>query len=83
MHADQLAEFNAYNGALFDIKARSLNNLVYWIAQIVGSVFMGLILDQKKFSRRLRAFTGWSVLFAVVWAVHIWGFFYQRWVSSA
>ncbi|TFK22046.1 DUF895 domain membrane protein [Coprinopsis marcescibilis] len=71
-------QFNAYNGALFDIKARSLNNLVYWIAQIVGSILMGLILDQKKFSRRFRAFTGWTVLFAVVWAVHIWAFFYQR-----
>ena len=32
------AEFNAYNGYLFDIKARSLNNLLYWIAQIIGSI---------------------------------------------
>ncbi|KAI0267541.1 hypothetical protein BGY98DRAFT_406617 [Russula aff. rugulosa BPL654] len=30
--------FNDYNAALFNIRARSLNNLVYWISQILGSV---------------------------------------------
>ena len=73
-------EFNDYNGALFDIQARSLNNLVYWLAQIVGSLFMGFVLDQKKFSRRTRAFSGWTLLFAMVWVVHIWAYFYQRFV---
>jgi len=71
-------QFNDYNGALFDIQARSLNNLVYWLSQIVSSLFMGLILDQKNFSRRKRAFSGWSLLFAMVWVVHIWAYFYQR-----
>lgn len=71
-------QFNAYNGAIFDIKARSLNNLVYWIAQIIGSILMGFILDQKRIPRRTRAFIGWAVLFAFVWGVHIWGFFYQK-----
>ncbi|KIM39155.1 hypothetical protein M413DRAFT_236945 [Hebeloma cylindrosporum] len=71
-------QFNNYNGAIFDIQARSLNNLVYWLAQIVGSLIMGLVLDQKKFSRRKRAFSGWGLLFAMVWAVHIWAYFYQR-----
>lgn len=28
--------FNDYNGALFNIRTRSLNNLVYWTAQIFG-----------------------------------------------
>ncbi|KAG2023667.1 DUF895 domain membrane protein [Coprinopsis cinerea AmutBmut pab1-1] len=71
-------QFNAYNAALFDIKARSLNNLVYWIAQIVGSILMGFILDQKRIKRRVRAFLGWGILFAAVWATHIWAFFYQK-----
>ena len=39
---------------------------------------MGIILDQEKFSRRKRAFSGWSLLFAMVWAVHIWAYFYQK-----
>lgn len=71
-------QFNDYNGALFDIQARSLNNLVYWLAQIIGSLFMGLILDQKKFSRRKRAFSSWGLLFTMVWVIHIWAYFYQR-----
>ncbi|KAF8898328.1 hypothetical protein BD779DRAFT_1666199 [Infundibulicybe gibba] len=38
---------NEYNGAIFNIRARSLNNLVYWIAQIIGSVTIGILLDHQ------------------------------------
>ncbi|KAG6885023.1 hypothetical protein C0993_006439 [Termitomyces sp. T159_Od127] len=55
-------QFNDYNGAIFNIRARALNNLVYWMAQIVGSVAIGRLLDQSKLSRRVRAFSGWAVL---------------------
>jgi len=71
-------QFSEYNSALFNIRARSLNNLVYWMAQIVGSVSIGFLLDQKQINRRLRAFSGWAVLFVMVFVVHIWAFFYQR-----
>ena len=71
-------EFNEYNGALFNIRGRSLNNLVYWMAQIVGSLGIGLLLDRKGIRRRIRAFAGWTVLFLMVFAVHIWAYFYQR-----
>ena len=77
------AEFNDYNGAIFSIRARALNNLVYWLAQIVGSVSIGFLLDQQGLSRRFRAFTGWCVLLSMVFAVHIWSFFYQRCVGPA
>src|SRR5258707_14052900 len=40
-------EFNAYNAALFNIQARSLNNLVYWISQIKAPIMIGLPLDPK------------------------------------
>lgn len=73
-------EFNDYNNALFNIRARSLNNLVYWISQMVGSILIGLLLDSKRLSRRVRAFSGWIVLFIMVFVVHIWAYFYQRWV---
>jgi hypothetical protein len=76
------AEFNEYNDALFNIRARSLNNLVYWLSQIVGSVAIGFLLDQRAISRRIRAFSGWTVLLAMVFIVHIWAFFYQRCVQS-
>ncbi|KAF8431456.1 major facilitator superfamily domain-containing protein [Boletus edulis BED1] len=72
-------QFNDYNGAIFTIRARGLNNLVYWVAQIIGSVFIGyVILDQKLYRRRVRAFIGWVLVFAMVFVVHIWAYFYQR-----
>jgi len=71
-------QFNDYNDALFNIRARSLNNLVYWLSQIVGSISIGFLLDQKSISRRVRAFSGWTILFAMVFIVHIWAFFYQK-----
>ncbi|KAG9315504.1 major facilitator superfamily domain-containing protein [Chiua virens] len=72
-------QFNDYNGAIFTIRARGLNNLVYWSSQIVGSVFIGyLILDQKLYKRRTRAFIGWVLVFLMVFVVHIWAYFYQR-----
>jgi hypothetical protein len=55
-----------------------LNNLVYWISQIFASFAIGWLLDNKSLSRRLRAFSGWAALFAMVWIVHIWAYFYQR-----
>jgi len=72
------AEFNDYNDALFNIRARSLNNLVYWLSQIIGSISIGFLLDQKWISRRVRAYSGWVILFFMIFVVHIWAFFYQR-----
>lgn len=72
-------EFNDYNGALFTIRARGLNNFVYWTAQIFGSLFIGyVILDQKGYRRRVRAFVGWVIVLIMVFVVHIWAYFYQR-----
>jgi len=73
-------EFNDYNDALFNIRARSLNNLVYWLAQIIGSISIGFLLDQNHISRRTRAFLGWSILLVMVFAVHVWAYYYQKWV---
>ncbi|KAG6906762.1 hypothetical protein DXG01_012238 [Tephrocybe rancida] len=71
-------QFNDYNGAIFNIRARALNNLVYWISQIIGAVAIGRLLDQPKLSRRLRAFSGWAVLFVFVFVVHGWAYLYQK-----
>jgi hypothetical protein len=75
-------EFNGYNSALFNIRARSLNNFVYWMAQIIGSVSIGFLLDQKTLSRRLRAFSGWAILMVMVLVVHIWAYMYQKYAAS-
>lgn len=71
-------QFNNYNSALFNIRARSLNNLVYWIAQIIGSLSIGFLLDQRGLARRVRAFSGWALLVVFVFFTHIWAYFYQR-----
>lgn len=72
-------QFNDYNQALFDIRARSLNNFVYWLSQIVGSLAIGtLVLDQVRFPRRTRAFAGWTILLAMVFIVNAWGYSYQK-----
>lgn len=72
------AEFNDYNSALFNIRARSLNNFMYWFSQIIGSGMIGVILDSKRFRRRVRAFTGWGILLVMTFVVHIWAYYYQR-----
>ncbi|KAI0344169.1 MFS general substrate transporter [Trametopsis cervina] len=71
-------QFNDFNGAIFNIRARSLNNLLYWSSQIIGSILIGILLDNTRLSRRLRAFAGWSVLVIMVFVVHTWAYFYQK-----
>jgi hypothetical protein len=71
-------EFNMYNGAIFNIRARSLNNLVYWMSQIIGSISISILLDRTALSRRVRAFSSWAILFVMIFVTHVWALFYQR-----
>ncbi|KAF8546531.1 hypothetical protein OG21DRAFT_1491106 [Imleria badia] len=49
------------------------------MAQIFSSIFISyIILDQKWYQRRICAFIGWVVVFAMVFVMHIWAYFYQR-----
>ncbi|KAG1762778.1 MFS general substrate transporter [Suillus occidentalis] len=62
-------QFNDYNGAIFNIRARGLNNFVYWTSQIFGSIFIGyFVLDQKRVRRRVRAFYGWILVFFMIFS---------------
>ncbi|KIK52130.1 hypothetical protein GYMLUDRAFT_50081 [Collybiopsis luxurians FD-317 M1] len=70
-------QFNDYNGFLFTLRGRSLNAFLYWASQILGSIAISLLLDCK-LKRRARAFASWTVLLAMVFATHIWAYFYQR-----
>ncbi|KAJ7638519.1 MFS general substrate transporter [Roridomyces roridus] len=71
-------QFNEFNGALFNIRTRSLNSMLYWLAQIVGSLVMAVILDMKNVRRRTRAYLGWALVFAMVFVIHGWGYSYQK-----
>ncbi|KAG1059639.1 hypothetical protein G6F42_028244 [Rhizopus arrhizus] len=50
-------QFQVYNGGgFFSLRARSLNNLIYWLCQIVGAGFFGWLLDWSKLgNRKMRA----------------------------
>jgi len=74
-------QFSDYNAVLFNIQGRALNNAVYWVAQILGSVSIGLLLDQKQYRRRIRAFLAWVILLCMVMGVHIWAWYYQKYYS--
>ncbi|KAJ5128241.1 hypothetical protein N7448_001959 [Penicillium atrosanguineum] len=62
---------NAMNGAYFDTRTKSLNSLLYWLAQIVAAAIWGFFLDVQGVSRSFRAKVTWGVLFVLTFA--IWG----------
>ncbi|ETS78801.1 hypothetical protein PFICI_08654 [Pestalotiopsis fici W106-1] len=62
---------NGINGAHFNARGASLNNLLYWLAQIFGAVIFGYALDYPKLSRSVRAKASLVVLFALTFI--IWG----------
>lgn len=62
------------NLAKFNTRTRSLNNVLYWLAQIFGAIFMGLFLDTSRLRRSMRARAGWGILFVltmVIWVCNI------------
>ncbi|OXV07173.1 hypothetical protein Egran_05063 [Elaphomyces granulatus] len=63
--------FNSVNGAYFNIRTRSLNNLLYWVCQMIGAFVFGMLLDLKYLSRPTRAKLNLFLLFALT--MGIWG----------
>ncbi|KAG8390474.1 hypothetical protein BUALT_Bualt01G0087200 [Buddleja alternifolia] len=55
-------QFNNVNGVLFNLRTRGLNNIFYWGAQMIGSVFIGYIMDFSFKSRRRRGLFGIGVV---------------------
>lgn len=72
-------QYNVFNGPNFmHIRARALNNLLYWVFQIIGAGLFGWFLDLEKLgSRRTRAFAGCSVTLVVILALWIGAFVIQ------
>lgn len=64
-------QFNNVNYGRFNLRTRSLNSLLYWLAQMLGAIVLGYILDFKKFKRSMRAKIGWAILF--ITGLAIWG----------
>jgi MFS family permease len=66
---------NDVNGLTFNLRTRSLNSALYWIAQMLGGLLMGSLLDLHPLNRRARAKLGWAILF--ITGMVIWGGGYQ------
>lgn len=64
-------QFNNVNAVLFNLRTRGLNNMFYWAAQMVGSVFIGYLMDFTFKSRRARGLLGLTVV--SVLGTAIWG----------
>ncbi|CAI9762539.1 unnamed protein product [Fraxinus pennsylvanica] len=64
-------QFTNVNGVLFNLRTRGFNNVFYWGAQMVGSVFIGYIMDFSCKSRRARGLIGIGVV--AVLSTAIWG----------
>ncbi|XP_022888800.1 UNC93-like protein 1 isoform X2 [Olea europaea var. sylvestris] len=64
-------QFNNVSGVLFNLRTRGLCNVFYWAAQMVGSIFIGYIMDFSFKSRRTRGLVGIGVV--AVLGTAIWG----------
>lgn len=62
---------NDMNAAFFNTRTRSLNNVLYWAAQIFGAVLFGYALDFGTIRRSVRARASFAVLFLLTFVV--WG----------
>ncbi|KAK3818090.1 MAG: major facilitator superfamily domain-containing protein [Linnemannia gamsii] len=63
-------QFNDFNGYAFNIRTRALNSIVFWIAQIIGALVIGYMLDGIPLKRPRRAVIGLvfiGVLFMATW----------------
>lgn len=69
---------NIVNGGSFTLRSRSLNSALYWGAQMLGGVLIGLLLDSPV-KRRTRAIMGWIAVFILGNVAMGGGLAYQKW----
>lgn len=70
---------NNVNGLTFNIRTRSLNGALYWIAQMLGGLLIGLILDLPWLDRTARARLGWAVVLVTGMAIWGGGYAFELW----
>ncbi|KAJ2454262.1 hypothetical protein EV183_001628 [Coemansia sp. RSA 2336] len=63
--------FSVYNGAIFTLRTRGFNNLLYWTASILSSALLYLLLDYTRWTRRARGLFTIIAVFVtsnIIWA---------------
>ncbi|KAF9459956.1 major facilitator superfamily domain-containing protein [Collybia nuda] len=73
---------NTVNGATFTLRTRSINGAMYWIAQMVGGLVIGFLLDLKWLSRPKRAILGYVFVFVTGFVIWGGGLAFQRWENN-
>jgi len=62
---------NGINGSHFSTRTKALNSVLYYMAQILGALALGYLLDIEKVRRTIRAKAVWT--FLMVMTMVIWG----------
>jgi len=70
--------FQDVNAVKFNIRTRALNNVLYWLMQIVGAYTFGYALDSGMFRRTMRAKIDLVALFVLTMAVWGGGYAFQK-----
>ncbi|KAG9320929.1 hypothetical protein KVV02_001734 [Mortierella alpina] len=79
-------QFNDFNGFNFNIRTRSLNSLIFWVAQIIGALVIGYLLDRIPVKRPKRAKLGLLVialLFMATWIAALMMQLKHKWERKA
>jgi len=75
-------QFNAFNGARFNTRTAALNNVLYYIMQIVGAFIFGYALDIEGVRRSTRAKAVWVALFTLTFAIWGGGYAFQNYTRA-
>ncbi|KAF9432990.1 hypothetical protein BGZ76_010025 [Entomortierella beljakovae] len=70
-------QFNDFNGFPFNIRTRCLNSIVFWVAQVIGALVIGYLLDRIPVRRPKRAMLGLLVIALLFMATWIAALFVQ------
>ncbi|KAF9359747.1 hypothetical protein BGX26_011520 [Mortierella sp. AD094] len=79
-------QFNDFNGFTFNIRTRSLNSIIFWVAQIIGALVIGYLLDRMPVRRPKRAMIGLlfiALLFMATWIAALIVQLKHRWERKA
>jgi MFS family permease len=71
-------QFNAVNGRKFNTRTGALNNVLYWIFQIIGAFIFGYALDHKGVRRSIKARVVWFVLLLLTMGIWGGGYAFQK-----
>ncbi|RVX74568.1 hypothetical protein B0A52_01694 [Exophiala mesophila] len=75
--------FQGVNLVNFNIRTRALNNVLYYISQIIGAWIFGFALDTQRLTRSMKARLAIIVLFVLTFVIWGGGYAFQRGYTRA